>query len=147
MSILHTGDSCVLYNWCSTIFSYLKTNYIDFREKLPTQTFKIDKTGVFYISVAFHSHITCFNWPKNDRSTLKSEKNLEKNLFKAYDKDNVGLLFFVSLSSMKNAHFKRKCLILSFFIQLKYVFHIFLYSKMADIRQNFRRKTKKTLEL
>ena len=33
---------------------------------------------------------------------------------------------------MKNAHFKRKCLILSFFIQLKYVFHIFLYSKMAD---------------
>ena len=45
---------------------------------------KMDKTGVIYVSIAFHSHITYKNRLKNDRATLKSKKKLEKNLFNAY---------------------------------------------------------------
>ena len=43
--------------------------------------FKMDKTGVIYMSIAFHSHITCENWPKNDRATLKSKKTGKKSIY------------------------------------------------------------------
>ena len=30
---------------------------------------KMNKTGVIYVSIAFHSHITCKNWLKNEQAT------------------------------------------------------------------------------
>ena len=32
------------------------------------EIFKLDKSGVFYMSIAFHSRITSQNWSKNERA-------------------------------------------------------------------------------
>ena len=30
------------------------------------EIFKMNKTGVIYMSIAFYNHIECKNWPKNE---------------------------------------------------------------------------------
>ena len=55
----------------------------------------MDKSGVIYMSLSFHSRITCQNWSKNEQATPKETK-IEKS------ENNIPRVFAISFKEKKN---------------------------------------------